>query len=77
MVKGVKREAVRLVEQAIIEAGTDFPGAVSLKIEEIMRAKVKKWKNNDIASLYACLARYGIRKYSDVAKLVDQVRRAV
>jgi len=77
MVKGVKREAIRLIEQAIVETGTTFPGAVSLRIEEIMAQRIKKMKRHDYATLFIILGRYGIKKYSDVVRLVDQVRRAV
>ena len=72
-----KHEAIKLVKQAIRDTGTTSPEMVSLRVEEIVQEKIKDWKCKEVSYLYSRLARYGIRKYSDVVKLVDEVGRAV
>jgi len=80
MAKGIKVSALDLVVQAIYEAGTSDPGKVSLKIEEIVKKKMSGRATPKYRSAYYVfleLARYGIEKYSDVARLVDRVKRTV
>jgi len=66
-----------LVMQAIHEAGTTDPGVISLQIEDIIKRKIRTWKARNTSVIYQELGRYGIERYSDVVKLVEQVRRAV
>jgi len=75
-----KVSALDLVIQAIHEAGTVDPGKVSLKIEDIVKKKMSGRatpKHRSAYYVFLELARYGIEKYGDVVRLVDQVRRAV
>jgi len=74
-----KVNPIELVVQAIHEAGTSEPGKVSLQIEEIVQRKManRTAKGKVLFCLYREIERYGIRKYSDVVRLVEKVRRAV
>ena len=75
-----KVSALDLVIQAIHEAGTTEPGKVSLKIEDIVKKKMSgraTARHRQAYYVFFELSRFGIEKYSDVVRLVDQVRRAV
>jgi len=74
-----KVNATDLVIQAIHEAGTTDPSVISLQIEDIVSRKIanRLAKGRVTFCLYQEIGRYGIKKYSDVVRLVEKVRRAI
>ena len=79
MAKGVKVNPLDLVRQAMSEAKTRDPGVISLQIEEIIERKMEGRRKRYMQPFYVYqeFERYGISKYSDVVKLVDEAGRAI
>lgn len=70
----IQHRARQLAQRAIEETGSTDPGVVSLKIEDYVRSNMGGWKVPQETKIWWQLERYGLKKYSDVVGLVNQLR---
>lgn len=68
-----RRAAKSLVRRAIAETGSTDLGTISMKIEDYAREKAKRWKHQKDSLIFGSLASIGIKKTSDIRRLIDQV----
>jgi len=61
----------KIILEAIKEAGTTEPSKVALAIEDV---RLRQLKKKDAWDLFKGLESMGIKKYSDVVKLVERYK---